>query len=81
VTDGVRSIIVRLSEKSGIRFSPHSLRRSFAKLSIKAGMNIVFLQSLMGHTHIDTTRKYIQKLDDTEILEAHKKHGAVDSFL
>ena len=44
-------------------------------------MNIVFLQSLMGHTHIDTTRKYIQKLDDTEILEAHKKHGAVDSFL
>ncbi len=31
---GIRSLVVRLSEKSAIQFSPHSLRRSFAKLSI-----------------------------------------------
>ena len=43
-------------------------------------MNIVYLQSLMGHSHIDTTRAYIQKLDDREILEAHRSHGAIDTF-
>jgi integrase/recombinase XerD len=77
---GMRSVFVRLAEKSGIDFSAHALRRSFAKLSVKAGMNLIYLQSLMGHSHIDTTRSYVQKLDDTEIINAHKEHGTVDSF-
>ena len=33
------------------------------------------------HTQIETTRNYIQKLDDTEVLNAQKAHGTVDTFL
>lgn len=78
---GLRSALVRLREKSEIDFSAHALRRSFAKLSVKAGMNIVYLQSLMGHAHLETTRDYVQKLDNSEVLNAQKSYGAVDTYL
>ncbi len=78
---GLRSVLVRLKKKSGIDFSAHALRRSFAKLSVKAGMNIVYLQSLMGHAHLETTRDYVQKLDNSEVLKAQKTHGTVDTYI
>lgn len=78
---GLRSVLVRLREKSGVDFSAHALRRSFAKLSVKAGMNIVYLQSLMGHAHLETTRDYVQKLDNSEVLNAQKIFGTVDNYL
>jgi integrase/recombinase XerD len=78
---GLRSVLVRLKEESGIEFSAHALRRSFAVLSVKAGMNLIYIQSLMGHSDIETTRNYIQKLDNSEILNAQKTHGTVDNFL
>ena len=80
-TMGLRSVLVRLKEESGIEFSAHALRRSFAKLSVKAGMNLIYIQSLMGHADIETTRNYVQKLDNSEVLNAQKTHGTVDKFL
>ena len=76
---GFRSLMLRLSQKSGIKFSPHVLRRTFAKLAVKSGMNIIYIQQLMGHANIDTTRSYIQNLDDEDILENHAKFGVVDN--
>ena len=78
---GIRSVLVRLKEESGIEFSAHALRRSFAMLSIKAGMNLIYIQSLMGHSNIETTRNYIQKLDNSEVLNAQTIHGTVDKYL
>lgn len=78
---GLRLVLVRLLEKSGIEFSAHALRRSFAKLSVKAGMNLIYIQSLMGHSDIETTRNYVQKLDNSEVLNAQKIHGTVDNYL
>ena len=77
---GLRSALVRLSENSGVKFSAHVLRRSFAKLSVKAGMNLIYIQSLMGHSNIETTRNYVQKLDSSEVLNAQKIHGTVDNY-
>ena len=71
-TMGLRSVLVRLKEESGIEFSVHALRRSFAKLSVKAGVNLTYIQSLMGHSNIETTRNYVQKLDNSEVLNAEK---------
>ncbi len=77
---GLRSVLIRLSEKSEVEFSAHVLRRSFAKLSVKAGMNLIYIQSLMGHSNIETTRNYVQKLDNSEVLNAQKIHGTVDNY-
>jgi integrase len=78
---GLRSAFVWLKEESRIDFSAHARRRSFAKLSIKAGMNLIYIQSLMGHSDIETIRDYVQKLDNFEVLNALKIHGTVDNCL
>jgi integrase/recombinase XerD len=76
---GFRSLFVRLSKKAGFNVTPHALRRSFATLSLQSGLDIVSLQTLMGHSNIETTRRYIQWLD-SDILEAHHLHSPVDNL-
>lgn len=77
---GLRMVINRLSKKSDIKFSPHDLRRTFATLSLKAGMSVFHLQSLLGHSSLEMTRRYVQMLDD-DLVEAHRLHGPIDTFL
>jgi len=77
---GFRQVIRRISEKSGIPFSAHDLRRTFATLSLKAGMNVLHLQSLLGHSSLEMTRRYVQLVKD-DLSEAHKEHGPIDRFL
>jgi site-specific recombinase XerD len=76
---GLQSLLRRLSKKSGVRFSAHALRRTFATLSLKNGMDLVSLQTLLGHSNISTTRQYIQWLE-SDLLEAHRRHSPVDNL-
>ena len=77
---GFHQVIRRISEKSDIPFSAHDLRRTFATLSIKAGMNVLHLQSLLGHSSLEMTRRYVQMVED-DLGEAHKEYGPIDRFL
>ena len=78
--DGLRSVLARISKRAGIHISPHALRRTFATLSLRAGMSPLHLQGLLGHTTLEMTRRYTQMVDD-DLVEAHRNHGPVDSFL
>ncbi len=75
--DSMQRMFLRLSKQSGIKVTPHMLRRSFATLSLKFGMDMVSLQMLMGHASIETTRRYVQLLSD-DLQNAHKKASPVD---
>ncbi len=77
---GFRQVIRRISEKSEIPFSAHDLRRTFATLSLKAGMNVLHLQSLLGHSSLEMTRRYVSIVSD-DLGEAHKEYGPIDRFL
>jgi integrase len=77
---GLRSVLDRVGRKAGVRVSPHALRRTFATLSLRAGMNPLHLQALLGHTTLEMTRRYIQMVDD-DLVEAHKEYGPVDNIL
>ena len=77
---GFRQVIRRISEKSGIPFSAHDLRRTFATLSLKAGMNVLHLQSLLGHSSLEMTRRYVQMVED-DLQESHKEYGPIDRFI
>jgi integrase/recombinase XerC len=77
---GFRQVIRRISEKSNIPFSAHDLRRTFATLSLKAGMNVLHLQSLLGHSSLEMTRRYVQMVED-DLQESHKEYGPIDRFL
>jgi integrase/recombinase XerD len=78
--NGLRSALLRVGKRAGVHITPHALRRTFATLSSRAGMNLIQLQAMMGHASLEMTKKYIQMLDE-DLLEAHKAHGPIDSFI
>jgi integrase/recombinase XerD len=73
--NGLRSIMDRLSAKSGVKMTVHALRRTFARLSVKNGMDIVWLQHLLGHENIETTKHYVGELDVDDVAKFYEVHA------
>jgi integrase len=46
-------------ERAGLKVSHHDLRRTFGRLSHQAGMDLVQLKNLYGHSSLDQTVHYI----------------------
>lgn len=76
---GVEFIFRRLAKEFGVHVHPHMLRRTCATYSIRAGINLFHLQSLLGHSTLEMTRRYAQ-LVTTDIQEAHGLSGAIDNL-
>lgn len=76
---GLRSCLLRISKRAGIHVSPHILRRTFATLSLRSGMNPLHLQGLLGHSSLEMTRRYVQMVDK-DLMEAHKAYGPLDNL-
>lgn len=55
----VRAICTKISTHAGIKFTPHMLRHTFARLSIDADLNLYKLKEIMGHSSITTTQIYL----------------------
>lgn len=53
------------------KVTAHTLRHSFAMQTIKSGVHVKTLQTLMGHTELDTTLIYLQQSKD----EAKEEHS------
>lgn len=62
---------------SGLRVHPHALRHSFATAYIRHGGDVFSLQSLLGHSTVTTTRRYVT-FAGTSLQEAHAKASPVD---
>ncbi len=48
------------------RYSPHSLRHTFATHLLNAGVTLEVLKELMGHRSIRMTLRYTQLYDETK---------------
>jgi len=57
-------MMLRLFKKAGIDGSSHSMRRSFATNVIKSGADIVALKTLLNHSNIETTQRYVEHNPD-----------------
>lgn len=78
---GLDQIFKRLRERTGIeRCYPHLLRHTFAIWSLRSGMNVYALQAIMGHSDLDTLKKYL-KVVEADVENEHGKYGAVDNML
>jgi len=54
-----RRLIDRIKAASGIRFTAHMLRHTFATLMLEGGCDIYSLSKMLGHTDIKTTTIYL----------------------
>ena len=70
----------RLSNKVGIEFTPHALRRTFATMSLRNGLNVLSLQRMMGHTTLAMTTKYVKYVDE-DLRAEHLAHGPIDQIM
>jgi site-specific recombinase XerD len=55
----LRRLIGQVREASGISFSAHQLRHTFATLMLEGGCDIYSLSTMMGHSNISSTTIYL----------------------
>jgi site-specific recombinase XerD len=69
----VRDLVKRIRKKTGIDFTPHMLRHTYATELHEHGTEIAVIQKLLGHAQIQTTiQTYIHPTDDT-IRDSYEK--------
>ena len=69
---GLDNIIKEAGKRAritGKRVSPHTYRHFFSVQCILNGMDIYTLSKLLGHSEISTTQRYLQSLEDFELIE------------
>lgn len=72
----IRDVIDSVSKKTDINknITPHTFRRTRATHLLNAGINVVYIQELLGHQSIETTQEYAKVITD-------KKFEAIESSI
>lgn len=71
---GLQRIVAKhgkAAEIKGVRCSPHTLRHTFAKLSVMNGAGVFELQRILGHSTMEMVRLYVN-LYASDVYEKHK---------
>ena len=61
-----------LESVTGIKCTAHSFRRTFATESVRNGMNLFHVQSLLGHSNLTMTRIYAEQVNSEDAIKAYK---------
>lgn len=71
----VRRIRARVADKLTVEVVPHALRTTFATHAAGNGMPIEHVQQLLGHSDINTTMRYVNKVQE-DAKASHRKYIA-----
>lgn len=77
---GLGQLLERLGRAAGVetvRVSPHSCRHTFALNFLRAGGNVFSLQTLLGHTDVKMTQRYV-RLAEGDIERQHRQFSPMD---
>ncbi len=79
--EGIAKFMKNASDAIGVnpmvRVSPHTCRHTFAHLNLKNGLDLYSLSRLLGHESVAITQRYLEAIQDTQILMAAKKTGVL----
>lgn len=75
-TSGIQHILKQLEARSGVaNVHPHRFRRTFATKLAARGMDVQEIKTLLGHSDINTTMKYVY-VNDVNIKTSYSKYSA-----
>lgn len=79
---GVEIALKRLCREAGTsaRPSPHTFRHTAAINSLRNGANSFEVQVMLGHSTLDTTKRYVASLTSEQVVESHKRFSPVDNL-
>ena len=69
---GIAMMLNRLGKATGIQCNAHAFRRTFACESVRNGMNLFYVQSLLGHSTLAMTRIYAEQVNSEDAIKAYK---------
>ena len=55
--------------RTQIRCSPHTARHYFAQTHLRNGLDVYSVSRLLGHENINITKRYLQSMQDSSIVE------------
>ena len=70
--NGISIMLYRLGKATGLRCNAHAFRRTFACESVRNGMNLFYVQSLLGHSTLTMTRLYAEQVDSEDAIAAYQ---------
>ncbi len=74
--DCAREVHVR----SMVRVSPHTCRHTFAQQQIKNGLDLYSLSRLLGHESVAITQRYLESIQDSQIIANAKKTSVLSNL-
>lgn len=69
---GIQKRMEDYAKKAGLKISCHHLRHTMATQLLNAGMDLVSIQDLLGHTRIKTTERYT-KVSNVKVMKDYFK--------
>jgi len=75
--EGIERVVKVCGQKANIRkdirCSPHTCRHYFAQAQLRNGLDVYSLSRLLGHENISITKRYLQSINDGDIVEMSVK--------
>ena len=63
-----------------LRCSPHTARHYYAQANLRNGLDVYSLSRLLGHENINITKRYLQSLQDSTIVEMAVKTSPLSNM-